>query len=111
MPPIRLQMLPEQVAQNGTVTISVTTPGSRPFGLAFSDSAGPLQLQGLPPLAVGGNYTALFGMTNAAGTYTSSFAAPTPAGALGLVWHSQVLTLDGNFAFATSNKFRNLFTL
>lgn len=111
VPPIRLQMLPEQVAQNGTVTISVTTPGSRPFGLAFSDSAGPLQLQGLPPLAVGGNYTALFGMTNAAGTYTSSFAAPTPAGALGLVWHSQVLTLDGNFAFATSNKFRNLFTL
>ncbi len=110
VPPIRLAVLPEQAQQGNPVTIDVQTPGFRPFGLAFSEQQGPLLLPGLPPLAVGPNYIALFTTTDANGHYTSTFNAPPPAGLMGLTWHSQVLTLDAQGAFATSNRFTNLFT-
>ncbi|MCA8964668.1 MAG: hypothetical protein KDC48_07270, partial [Planctomycetes bacterium] len=90
-PPVRLAVLPEQAQQGSPITIDVQTPGFRPFGLAFSEQQGPLLLPGLPPLAIGPNYIALFTVTDASGHYTSTFNAPTPASALGLQWHSQVL--------------------
>ena len=110
VPPIRLAMLPEQAQQGNTITIDVHTPGFRPFGLAISEQSGPLLLPGLPPIAVGANYVALFTTTDATGHYTSTFTAPPPASTLGLLWYSQVLTLDAQGAFATSNRFLNLFT-
>jgi hypothetical protein len=57
----------------------------------------------------GGNLFTLFGSTDASGQYSTTFAAP-PAPAIGSLYWSQLLSLDGNNVVITSNPFLNLFT-
>lgn len=110
-PPLseRLQLLPEQAQQGTTVTLSLTTQGPQPFVLALGDQPGPLSVPGFPTLSVGGALTILFGATDAAGHYATSFAAPA-APAIGSLWYGHALTLSGSGALVTTNPTIILFT-
>jgi len=112
LPPLaaQLRMLPEQAAGNAPMTLTVNTAGAQPLVLAIGDTAGPTNIPGIPPLLVGGNTVALPSASNAAGLLTFNFNAPAPATATGLMWFSQVLTLDAGSNLVTSNQFINLFT-
>ncbi|MCA8977479.1 MAG: hypothetical protein KDC98_22340 [Planctomycetes bacterium] len=106
----RLSLQPEQAQQGSPMQLSIDTPASQPFLLIIGSQPGPTIVNGVPPILVGGNYVSFFGYTDVSGHYGQSLTAPTGVPAVGTVWYSQVLTLDGNFEFVTSNQFVNLFT-
>ena len=108
-PPATLAMTPEQVQQGATVTLQIGTSGAKPFFLVLGDAPGPTTVPGFPTVAAGGNLITLFGATNAAGQFTTTFAAP-PSPLTGSFYWSQFLTLDGSGAVITSNPYLNLFT-
>lgn len=115
-PPLaaELRMTPEQAAGGTPISINVTTQGGpKLFYLVIGDTAGPTIFAGVPPILVGGSFfLALPDVTNAAGTYTNSFGAPTAPSTTGMLWYSQVVTLDvTNTTIVTSNQWLNLFTL
>jgi len=107
-----LTMLPEQAVQGAPMTTTMSTPGGpRPYLLVIGDSAGPTIVPGLPPLFVGGNLITLGGSTDAQGLDVIGFTAPNVPSAVGLLFHSQALTVDAGFtAFVTSTRCVNLFT-
>ncbi|MBM4063125.1 MAG: hypothetical protein FJ265_18815 [Planctomycetes bacterium] len=113
-PPLdaELRMTPDQVAQGNLVNIEVATQGGpRLFYLAIGDAAGPTLFPGVPPILVGNIFYALPAFTDTNGLYGVAFLAPAPASALGILWYSQVLTLDAtNTTILTSNQWLNLFT-
>lgn len=106
-----LRMLPEQCAQGTPMTLTVQTQGGpKPFVLAIGDAIGPTLIPGIPVMFVGGSYFTLPEWTNASGSFTLPIGAPPVAAAQGLLWYSQVLTLDAaNTNFVTSNQHLNLF--
>ncbi|HEX5050147.1 MAG TPA: hypothetical protein VFZ65_00115 [Planctomycetota bacterium] len=108
-----LTMLPEQAAQGSPMTLVVSTQGSsRPYLLALGDTTGPTLVPGFPIILVGGSGLAVLGgATNALGLDVINFTAPSVPSAIGVVYFSQVLTVNSTFtAFVTSNLFLNLFT-
>ncbi|HEU4417969.1 MAG TPA: hypothetical protein VFT55_03465, partial [Planctomycetota bacterium] len=107
-----LRLLPEQIVQGGTLTLSVQTgTSSRPFLLGLGDAPGPLVVPGLPVMLVGGNLAIFNGSTNGAGSAVSTFAAPMVPSAVGLMYHSQVLTFNAAFTgWAVSNNHINMIT-
>lgn len=108
-----LTMTPEQAAPATTINIDIKTQaGTTPFYLVIGDTTGPTLFSGVPPILVGGNYIALPGVSGPSGSYVSTFGSPTPPSALGILWFSQVVTLDASFSnIVVSNQFLNLFTL
>jgi hypothetical protein len=114
IPPLaaELRMTPEQATPTTPIAIDIRTQtATTPFYLVLGDTTGPLLFPGVPPILVGGNYIALPGVSGPSGVYTSSFGAPTPPSALGILWYSQVVTLDASFNnIVVSNQFLNLFT-
>jgi hypothetical protein len=106
------RMLPEQAAQGTAMTLQVTTPSSsRPFVLAIGDTAGPTTVPGIPTMQVGGTVLLLTGTTDASGNFTLPFTAPNVPSAVGVLFYSQVLTLNDTFTdWAVSNPHINLFT-
>ena len=108
----QLTMLPEQVVQAGTLTLTVKTgTSSRPYLLGLGDTQGPLLIPGFPLLLVGGNLGVFSGTTDATGTSVSVFGAPSVPSAVGQVYYSQVLTLNDTFTqFIASNQHVNLIT-
>ena len=108
-----LRFTPEQVVQGGAMSLSVTTPGNaRPFLLALGDGVGPIVVPGFPVILVGGNYVVLGGATDASGNATFTFNAPNLSGSLGLLYFSQVLTVNATFTnFVASNRSVNWITL
>ncbi|MBL8723072.1 MAG: hypothetical protein JNK49_03460 [Planctomycetes bacterium] len=114
IPPLaaELRMTPEQATPATQIAIAVRTEGAvTPFYLVIGDSAGPTLFPGVPPILVGGSYIALPAVSDANGAYASTFGAPTPPNALGILWYSQVVTLDASLNnIVVSNQFLNLFT-
>ncbi len=108
-PPATLTLLPEQASQGAPITLAVGTLPTKPFLLVLGDTTGPTTIPGFPTLQVGGNLATLFGVTDASGQFTATFAAP-PSPLIGASFWSQFLTLDGASAVIASNTFRNLFT-
>lgn len=108
-----LRMLPEQAVQGAPMTLTVTTPGnSRPYLLALADQPGPTLVPGFPTMAVGGNIGLFGGTTDASGSAVVAFVAPSVPSALGVLYFSQVLTVNAAFTeFVASNAHVNLFTL
>lgn len=107
-----LRFTPEQVVQGSTMTAQIDTPSSaRPYLFAVGTTIGPIVTPGFPTIFVGGNYGVLGGTTDAAGSATWSFPAPSVPSAIGLRFFSQVLTLDSTFTnFVVSNRAVNLIT-
>ncbi len=107
-----LRMLPEQAAQGAAMVASVSTPGSsRPYLLAIADQPGPTVIPGIATVDVGGNVGVFGGSTDASGNAVLAFTAPVVPAAVGLLYYSQVLTLDATFTqFVVSNPHVNLFT-
>ncbi len=109
--PAVLQLTPEQVGPSSAMTLSVTTAtGPQLFAVGFSDTPGPTILPGIATLLIGSPIVTLSGFTDGAGNFSmpvTSFASVPPGG---LVWYSQVVTLDLANNFATSNQHVNLFT-
>ena len=108
-----LTMLPEQVVQGNTLTLRVTTPSNaRPFVFVLGDTAGPtMAAPWLPTVQVGGTLTAIASATDATGSAVFSFAAPMVPSAVGILFYSQVLTVDAAFThWVTSNQHVNLIT-
>ena len=115
-PPLdaELRMTPEQAANGAPINIAVSTQGGpKLFYLVIGDTAGPTIFAGVPPILVGGSFfIALPDVTDASGNYAASFGAPLSPNANGLVWYSQVVTLDAtNTNVVVSNQWLNLFTL
>jgi len=106
-------MLPEQAQQGATINLSVATPSnSRPFMLILGDAPGPTSVPGFPTIQAGGNLGLFPGSTDATGNFATTFAAPSVPSAIGVLYYSQVLTLDAAFTgWAISNAHVNLFTL
>jgi hypothetical protein len=106
-----LRMTPEMTTPGSTVTVDVRTQGGpKLLYLVIGDTTGPLLFPGVPPVLVGGNYFALPGVSDPTGVYTTTFGSPMPASTVGLLWYSQVLTLDAtNTTIVTSNQWLNLF--
>jgi hypothetical protein len=94
------------------LTTTVTTPGGpRPFLFAIADGAGPTTVPGFPTVAVGGTIFLVGGTTDALGNDSFSFPTPSMSSAVGLLFYSQVLTVDQGFtAFVVSNRHINLVT-
>jgi len=67
----------------------------------------------VPPLLVGGAFfVALPGVTDVSGHDAASFLTPTAPTATGVLWYSQVVTLDATSTnIVVSNQWINLFTL
>jgi hypothetical protein len=107
-----LTVLPEQAVQQTLLTTTVTTPGGpRPFLFAIADGAGPTTVPGFPTVAVGGTIFLVGGTTDALGNDSFSFPTPSMSSAVGLLFYSQVLTVDQGFtAFVVSNRHINLVT-
>lgn len=107
-----LTMLPEQAVQGASITGSVSTPSSsRPFLIAVADTAGPTTVPGFPTMQVGGTIVLVGGSTDASGNAAFAFNAPSVPSAVGVLFYSQVLTVNASFTqFVTSNPFINLFT-
>lgn len=115
-PPLaaELRMTPEQAANGAPINIAVATQGGpKLFYLVIGDTTGPTIFAGVPPILVGGSFFLAFpDVTDASGNYAASFGAPLSPGANGLVWFSQVVTLDAtNTNIVVSNQWLNLFTL
>jgi hypothetical protein len=107
-----LTMTPEQTTQGSPVNIAIQTDGgSKPFYLVLGDSAGPTVFAGVPPILVGSVFVAVPSTTDPTGAWGGTFSAPTVASANGVLWYSQVVTLDAtNTTIVTSNQWLNLFT-
>lgn len=107
-----LRFTPEQVVQGGMMTAQIDTPSSaRPYLFVVGDAIGPTIVPGFPTFFVGGNWIVLGGATNASGSDTWSFPAPSVPSAVGVRLFSQVMTLDPTFtAFVVSNRAVNLIT-
>jgi hypothetical protein len=101
--PAELRLLPEQARQGAPLQLTVRTAGPLPFLLVIGDQPGPTAIPGVPLLAVGGSYLTLPAYTDALGTYSLPLGAPSPVAATGLLWYSQVLTLDANLQLVVSN--------
>jgi hypothetical protein len=107
-----LRLLPEQAATGATMTLSVSTPSSaRPYLIALADAPGPTSVPGFPTMAVGGNIALFSGTTDATGNSVSTFSAPPVPSAIGVLYYTQVLTLNAAFTqWVVSNPHVNLFT-
>jgi hypothetical protein len=107
-----LTMTPDQVVQGNAVLVRVFTPGgSRPFLLGVGENAGPTIVPGIPTLQIGGNIDIVSGTTGPTGDFLFGFTAPPVPSSLGLLFHSQVLTLDATFTqFVVSNRFLTFIT-
>lgn len=107
-----LRMLPEQVVQGAAMNVTIATPSSsRPFLIGLGDTSGPTIIPGIPVLLVGGNLDIVGGSTDAAGNAAFAITAPSVPSATGLVFYSQVLTLDAALSqFVVSNQHLNLIT-
>ena len=108
-----LTMRPEQATAGTPINVAVTTQGGpKLFYLVLGDSTGPTLFPGVPPILVGGSFfTAFPAVTDGAGSYATSFPAPNAGATTGVIWYSQVVTLDAtNTSIVTSNQWLNLFT-
>ncbi|MBK8099295.1 MAG: hypothetical protein IPK26_19470 [Planctomycetes bacterium] len=108
--PAELRILPEQVAQGGTLNLTVDTGTALPFLLILGSGGGPTTIPGLPPILVSSSFATLPGYTNATGDFALTFPAPNGVPATGMTWFSQVLTLGQNQQIVASNQFLNLIT-
>ncbi len=106
----RLHLDPPMAQQGSNLTLDVTTPASQPFIWVIGLDGGPTLFPGVPPILVGGNPISLFDYTNGSGNYSLPITAPPGVPLTGLVWYSQVVTIDANFEIVTSNQHLNLFT-
>lgn len=115
VPPLdaELRLLPEQAAQNTSLTLTVTTQQAAwPWFLLFGDGPGPTPVPGFPTFDVGGSVNLFGGTTDAAGLSTLVFPAPAVAVPAGTLLYCQVLTLDPTFTqWVVSNPTVNLFTI
>jgi hypothetical protein len=114
-PPLNaeLTMRPEQSTPGQPINIEVTTQAQNLYYLLLGDSYGPTLFPGVPPLLVGGAFfVALPGVTDVSGHDAASFLTPTAPSATGVLWYSQVVTLDATSTnIVVSNQWINLFTL
>jgi hypothetical protein len=104
-----LTMLPEQQTQGLPINLAITTPGQQIFALVIGDTAGPLLFPGVPPIQVGGSTFTIAALSDPAGSFGTSFMAPAIPGLNGVVWYSQVATLDGLGSVVLSNPNLTLF--
>jgi hypothetical protein len=109
--PATLRFLPEQASQGTPVTLQIAhaLPLALPFVLALGDGPGPTTVPSIPTMQVGGALALSFGTTDATGQFATTFVAPS-APLTGALWYAQLLTLDANLQFITSNPSLVLFT-
>jgi hypothetical protein len=104
-----LTMLPEQQTQGLPINLAISTPGQQIFALVIGDTAGPLLFPDVPPIQVGGSTFTVAALSDASGAFSTSFMAPAVPGLNGVLWYSQVATLDGLGNVVLSNPNLTLF--